>query len=215
MTDINLDWMGDPGHPNVEVLQHNIVTDPLDEGRFDLAHARLVLQHLPERRTALRRMVAALKPGGWLLLEHFDNHLFGDHDVTSHDKLIGQPLTPAITADQAQTLAKVLGAVGRALTAHGVDHAAGSNDFNALFAEGLADVQAEGYLGIWSGGSSIASQIAALNRANIKQIRGEIAANGWATDVEIDAACTLLADPRCAMRSPGVMFSTRGRRALG
>ena len=40
--------------------------DELEPGAFDLAHERLVLCHLPERRRALERMIGALKPGGWL-----------------------------------------------------------------------------------------------------------------------------------------------------
>ena len=58
--------------PNVGVLQHDIVRDPLPEAVFDLVHARLVLLHLPERRRALERIWHALKPGGWLVLDEFD-----------------------------------------------------------------------------------------------------------------------------------------------
>jgi hypothetical protein len=35
-------------------------------------HARLVLLHVPARQEALRRMVSALRPGGWLLVEDYD-----------------------------------------------------------------------------------------------------------------------------------------------
>src|SRR5215469_12728993 len=51
--------------PNLEVIQHDIVTDPLPGGAFDLIHARLVLVQLPARNQVLARLVAALKPGGW------------------------------------------------------------------------------------------------------------------------------------------------------
>src|ERR1039458_7122444 len=44
---------------------------------FDLVHARLVLVHVPQRAQALAAMVAALKPGGWLLLEEADPGLQG------------------------------------------------------------------------------------------------------------------------------------------
>src|SRR3954462_1795271 len=41
-------------------------------GRLDLVHARLVLEHLPERDRVLAALAAAVRPGGWLLIEDFD-----------------------------------------------------------------------------------------------------------------------------------------------
>ncbi len=58
---------------SLTVRSHDIVSDPLPRDPFDLIHARLVLVHLPEREKVLDRMVAALKPGGWLLVEEFDS----------------------------------------------------------------------------------------------------------------------------------------------
>jgi 2-polyprenyl-3-methyl-5-hydroxy-6-metoxy-1,4-benzoquinol methylase len=43
----------------------------LPAGRYDLIHARLVLSHLPQRRDVLARLVQALRPGGWLVVEDF------------------------------------------------------------------------------------------------------------------------------------------------
>ncbi|HZM84459.1 MAG TPA: class I SAM-dependent methyltransferase [Candidatus Limnocylindrales bacterium] len=43
---------------------------------FDVIHARAVLTHLPERDEVLARLVAALRPGGWLLIEDVDIELF-------------------------------------------------------------------------------------------------------------------------------------------
>jgi trans-aconitate methyltransferase len=37
-----------------------------------LVHARLVLVHIAERERVLRRLVSALRPGGWLLIEDAD-----------------------------------------------------------------------------------------------------------------------------------------------
>jgi SAM-dependent methyltransferase len=56
----------------LEVRRHDIVTDDLEQGAFDLIHARLVLEHIRERDDVLPRLVAALRPGGWLLLEDYD-----------------------------------------------------------------------------------------------------------------------------------------------
>ena len=58
--------------PNLEVRRHDIVTEDLPVGAFDLIHVRLVLEHLAGREQALGRMVAALAPGGWLVVEDLD-----------------------------------------------------------------------------------------------------------------------------------------------
>jgi len=59
--------------PNVEVRRHDIRTDSLESDTYDLAHCRGVLAHMPEPLLAVRRMVAALRSGGWLLVEEPDN----------------------------------------------------------------------------------------------------------------------------------------------
>jgi SAM-dependent methyltransferase len=71
-TDVDTRFLGALAGPNLEVRRHDVTADPLPEAAFDLAHARLVLVHLPEREAVLARLVAALKPGGWLLVEEFD-----------------------------------------------------------------------------------------------------------------------------------------------
>jgi len=57
--------------PNVEVRVHDICTDPLPE-QFDIIHARLLLQHLPDRLAVLKKLVDALRPDGWMLIEDTD-----------------------------------------------------------------------------------------------------------------------------------------------
>jgi ubiquinone/menaquinone biosynthesis C-methylase UbiE len=74
-TDVDLRFHGDAA-PNVEVRQHDITADALEEGSFDLVHARAVLQHVAERERALERMIAALKPGGWVVVEEADMRAF-------------------------------------------------------------------------------------------------------------------------------------------
>ena len=49
-----------------------MLEDDLPAGEFDLVHLRLLLAWLSEPQTALRRLAAALKPGGWLLAEEMD-----------------------------------------------------------------------------------------------------------------------------------------------
>ena len=75
VTDINPSFLagleGDLG--NVKVLRPDITdASDLPSRTFDLAHARLVLIHIPEREKALSNMVSTLKPGGWVMVEDFD-----------------------------------------------------------------------------------------------------------------------------------------------
>ncbi len=71
-TDIDLSWAAHAAAPNVTIIEHDVGTEPPPGGFFDLVHARLVLVHVPERDAALANMVAALRPGGVLLVEDAD-----------------------------------------------------------------------------------------------------------------------------------------------
>lgn len=61
----------------VTVQLLDVVRDPLPDGGFDLVHARLLLEHLPAREAVLDKLTAALRPGGWLLVEDYDWTPFG------------------------------------------------------------------------------------------------------------------------------------------
>src|SRR5438093_4258585 len=68
-TDIDTRFLEVLHEPSLDVRRHNIVTDELPEEEFDLIHGRLLIQHLPDREQILKRLIVALKPGGWLVLE--------------------------------------------------------------------------------------------------------------------------------------------------
>ncbi len=71
-TDIDDSWAKEAASRNMEVRTHDVAQDAPPGELFDLVHARLVLVHIPERERALRNMIAALKPGGWLVIEDAD-----------------------------------------------------------------------------------------------------------------------------------------------
>jgi ubiquinone/menaquinone biosynthesis C-methylase UbiE len=54
------------------VVEADLTAGDLPAARFDLVHARLVLEHLPQRHEVLASLAAAVRPGGWLLIEDFD-----------------------------------------------------------------------------------------------------------------------------------------------
>ena len=68
----------DPADCTVELRQGDAASLdwPLDErGRFDLAHTRFLLEHVPDPAAVVRNMVRAVRPGGRVVL------LDDDHDL--------------------------------------------------------------------------------------------------------------------------------------
>jgi SAM-dependent methyltransferase len=174
-TDIDPSWLtaGD----GYEVRRHDVAADPPPEpGTFDLVHARLVLVHVPDRARALATMAAALRPGGWLLVEDADTALqplacLEDSGEDSGDD-----------SGSAQRRANRLrDAVRELLTRRGADLRYGRTLPRALRAAGLVDVGAAGSFPI--GGPACDR----LEAATIRHVRGELLAAGLADDAEIDA----------------------------
>jgi SAM-dependent methyltransferase len=67
---------------SIEVRRMDVRTDELPQAEFDLVHSRLVLEHLADRQQVLERLVAALRPGGWIVIEDYDWNCFGFQDPT-------------------------------------------------------------------------------------------------------------------------------------
>lgn len=59
----------DPGRPHLEVRRHDILQDGLEIAHYDLVHCRLLLANVGNVERALANMAAALRPGGWLIVE--------------------------------------------------------------------------------------------------------------------------------------------------
>src|SRR5690349_21621401 len=72
-TDLETDFLESeaPRYPSLEVLRHDIAADDPPTG-FDVVHARWLVEWLPDKRGALRRMASALRPGGVVLIEEPD-----------------------------------------------------------------------------------------------------------------------------------------------
>lgn len=79
-TDIDLQFHG-AMPDNVEVRRHDIEAEPLPAQPFDIIHARAVLQHVPSREQVITKLVDALEPGGWLVLEDGQFLGFGEQGL--------------------------------------------------------------------------------------------------------------------------------------
>jgi SAM-dependent methyltransferase len=122
VTDIDPVRLTEAPVANLEVLRHDIAADPLPERAFDLVHARLVLMHVPDRDAALRRMVSALSPGGWLLIEDFDMRVLRDGGAES---VVRTPLIGGVSTADVELLARVDAAFLAMLERRGADIAYG------------------------------------------------------------------------------------------
>ncbi len=193
VTDLEPHWAASRSRPaHVRLLQHDIVRDPLPGRGYDLIHARLVLLHLPERLGVLRRLVSALRPGGWLVLEEFDCGW-----------------TPVLAAPDQETAAlfeRVHATLMGLLEKAGADPLWGRRVFGAMRQAGLTDLAAATYAEAWAGGGAGI----ALHRHNTDQVAGALAASGI-TDAELTWFRAALADPAFVVNSYPLV-SVRGRR---
>ncbi len=191
-TDINLSWAVGAAAPNVEILEHDVATGPPRGGLFDLVHARLVLVHVPERDAALANMVAALRPGGVLLVEDADPAL--------------QPLSCLEETGPEQVLANRLRRGFRSLLAErGVELAYGRSLPRRLREAGLVEVAAD---------ASFPVSHPACNHlevATINLVRDQLLDHGIATEAEIERHLSAVAAGRLDLAQPP-MISCWGRR---
>lgn len=120
---------------NGEVRECDATAEPLGEGAFDLVHARAFLEHLHQREAVLDAMVAALAPGGWILVEDGDWGLYGLQEIPEPFRTLS------------------LGAMDHAVKTMGMDPYAGRWLLPALRCRGLAACDAAGTVWTLHGGT--------------------------------------------------------------
>ncbi|MFL6145642.1 MAG: class I SAM-dependent methyltransferase [Labedaea sp.] len=67
-TDLSTEFLDHLTELGIEVMHHDVTVDE-PPGEFDVIHSRFVLDHLPDRDEAIKRLAAWLRPGGWLVVE--------------------------------------------------------------------------------------------------------------------------------------------------
>jgi len=189
-TDIEPRFLKTLAFSNLEVLRHDIRYEGLPEQQFDLAHARLVLMHLPGRELALQRMLTSLKPGGWIVVEEFDN----------------LSIVPNSNLNPDEEELKVIRAGMRVLMAHGVELRYGRWLPQQLRRLGLSNVGAEASASVWQG-DSLGTR---LYKLAFEELADPILRSGLISEAEFKTEMRRLDELDFLMPSP-MMWTTWGQ----
>ncbi|MCW0212968.1 MAG: methyltransferase domain-containing protein [Pseudonocardia sp.] len=190
-TDIDVDRVRGDLPATVEVRRHDVASEEPPGGDFDLVHARLVLVHVPDRDEALRRMIAALRPGGRLLVEDFD--------VALQPRACLDPQRPS-----EHRANRIRAGFVELLARRGADLEYGRKLPRLLRGAGLCEVTADAVFPVAHPGA------AALEIANVMQVREGLIAHGYASVEEIDAHLGEMGSGRIDIVTPPLV-SASGR----
>lgn len=190
-TDIDIRFLQEIKEPNLKVQHHDISAERFPEAQFDLVHTRWLLHHLADPEQVIARMVAALRPGGWLLLEEPDffpvytspSRLYVDFMVALVDTVVAPSGRDCFWA--------------RALP-------------KLVAGQGLAEVGGAGDIALLHGGSPIAE----FFQLTGEQIRDKVLAAGALSAECFEAALALLDDPTF-WAFAGASIAVWGRRPIG
>jgi SAM-dependent methyltransferase len=189
-TDINTRHI--PSDRGYAVVRHDLTSDPLPDGPWDLIHARLVLRHLPARHEILRRLAAALAPGGALVIEEWDPYRAG--------------LVLAAPQSEAEELFYAFETIVEQLVdSRAVDLEWPWQVHADMVGAGLVEVDTAVHARSWPGGSAGALHYA----ATISLLRSRILEAGM-TGEQLDRLSGFLRDPRMVVRGL-LTISTVGR----
>jgi ubiquinone/menaquinone biosynthesis C-methylase UbiE len=183
-----------PSHERLTVLRHDLVNEPAPEGEFDFIHVRLVLNHLPERREILHRLVGTLAPGGIILNE--------DWDATRTDLVVAAPTPEA--GELYRLYQETIGP--KILARAGTDRSWARRVHSHLLEEGLSNVDTLVHSRNWTGGSAGAQLVI----SSLDQLRADFLANGI-SEAQLDEMRAVMEDPQLVVNGH-LLFSTSGQR---
>lgn len=173
-TDIDITGLTNHVDPAVDVQRHDVTTDDIPLGQFHLVHARHVLLHLPAQVEVIKRMISALRPGGWVLIEDYDH------------------VMPLVCVDayrpEHNRANRVHAGLRALLTEHGLDLEYARALPRILREAGLREVGADAYFSLTAAAGNL------LGIANVTQLREALIARGLATDEEVDGHLRAMAD---------------------
>ena len=153
------------------VLQHDVLVDDFPPGSFDIVHARAVLEHIPAREDAIDRIVDWLTPDGALVLvDCVSFPVFSSPNEVYRDAMRAWVEVLAIT---------------------GTDYDWGRTFPEPLRRRGYRDVGAAATAHVLRGGSPVAR----FWSLTLESLRHRIVEAGVLSEVALDEAQRLLADP--------------------
>ena len=193
-TDLDVRWLEQRLRaPNIEIRRHNVVDDSLPDAPSTSSTNDSSSCTFASARRRSRRLVSAVRPGGWLLLEDFDSDIAPD-------------AFPAPQSDDEELGNSMMRSVRSLLTQRGADTALGHKLPQLLRDAGLEDVGADAYQAIEAGDA-----VRQLQRANIAEVADALVGQALVTRDELERYLTLLDERRISPSSP-LLVSAWGRR---
>lgn len=189
-TDLNTQWTRPWLH--ARVLVHDVVHDPPPATDLDLIHLRLVASHLPEWDEVLPRLIPALRPGGWLLVEELDPM---------------HPYQPDPRDERDELLNRVGDAFTAVLGSRGGNPQLGRRLHLQMAAAGLVDVESDGTV-LTAAGNEWPAR---LMQANVLQMGDQIMAHSTLTESDLGRYLEAMNDPSTTFFMP-TFWAARGRR---
>jgi SAM-dependent methyltransferase len=155
---------------NITIARHDLEREKLPGRGFDLVHARLVLEHVADPGAVVVNLAAALRPGGWLIVEDADGLGFDAEPPAAALPTIAEPWQ-------------------RAARSAGWDPMYGRRLVADLRHAGLTQASGRAHRNYLPGGGAWTGA-----RLGIERMRDQIQDAG-ASPADIDDALAALADP--------------------
>ena len=185
--DIDTRFIENLASGSITVRRIDLREDELPQSEFDLVHSRLVLEHLADRREILDRLVATLKPGGWMVMEDYDWTNYGFEDGSRGFSDIGDVILDFMTTA-------------------GFERDYGRRVVSDMDAAGLTDIRGEGRARLIDSTSPGFD----FFRLSFESLRGAIVKAGLLSAEDADAATTVFDEGR-RLLTP-MMMAGIGRR---
>jgi hypothetical protein len=197
-TDLDVRFLEAIDVPNLEVRRHDVLEDELEQEAYDLVHSRFLLEHLSSYREALARMVGALAPGGWILVE----------DVDFAMAIMGDPNErPGYPPESVAVAAEMTARLGGLAKLRGIQAELGRHLPALLVEAGLEDVGGEGRTTLmWTG-----TEESELGRLSLERVTRLAADAGVISEDDRARYMKVVTEPGQAGFSP-LRFGAWGRK---
>jgi hypothetical protein len=197
-TDLDTRFLDEIDAANLEVRRHDILKDELEADSYDLVHSRFLLEHLAEYRTALDRMIAATKPGGWVVAEDVDFTGAIMADIEQR---------PGVPRESMETMVELTERMLAMAQVGGVQTDLGRRLPQLFHEAGLVEVGGEGRTRFfWS-----ATEESELGRLSIEQVTKIAVQAGFLTEDDRERYLRLFTDPQVGTFTPFI-FGAWGRK---